>query len=211
MGKAKHVDVWLVRAGCTPWEEEGRVVGATDLPSCAAGIRSAHEAAAALAHEPISAVISAPCESARTTAGMIAEAVDAKSRSIDGLEEINLGLWEGNLACDLEGRCPRSFKQWKQDPASVTPPEGEAYDEASARIIEAFERAIQKHVKSGHGLVFVLGPSVLGIVKCRLLGRPASEMWGLVEEEAAHVQRICVDLVTMSSMNPAGSLVQARR
>ncbi|MCC6426602.1 MAG: histidine phosphatase family protein [Phycisphaerales bacterium] len=200
MGKARFADVWLVRAGCTQWDQEGRIVGATDLPTCQAGIDSARVCAKTLANHAVSTVVSAECEAAQTTARMISEATEARIKVLPDLGEIGLGLWEGLLECDIEGRCPTAYRQWKTDPSSVNPPEGEAFGDAMARVAGTLEHAISKYVKPGQGLAIVVGPTVFALIKCWLEQRPAADLWALAEGDSA-VERLCVDCVTMKSLS----------
>lgn len=203
MGKAKFADVWLVRAGCTQWDQEGRIVGATDLPTCQAGLEAAREAARTLSRHTVSSILCAESEAAQTTARLISEATEARIRPLDNLGEIGLGLWEGTLACDIEGRCPTAYRQWKQDPSSVMPPEGEAFGDAMQRVSESLGNAIQKYLKAGQGLVIVVGPTVFGLVKCWLERRPATDLWELIEESPS-LQRVAVNCVTMTAISTAG-------
>ncbi len=142
----------------------------------------------------------AECEAAQTTARMIAEATEARIKVVDELREIGLGLWEGTLRCDIEDRCPTAYRQWKADPSSVIPPDGEAFEEALARVSEALSHAIPKHVKAGQGLAIVVGPTIHALIKCWLEKRPAADLWQLVEDGVA-VERLCVDCVTMEAIS----------
>ncbi len=206
MGKAKFADVWLVRAGCTQWDQEGRIVGATDLPTCQAGLEAARKAAAVLSNETISSVLSAGSEAAQTTAAMISDATEARVRVLDNLGELGLGLWEGTLACDIEGRCPTAYRQWKADPSSVIPPEGEVFEDALARVSESLTSAIHKYLKAGQGLVIVVGPTVFGLVKCWLQKRPATDLWELIEDNRSfdRLSLNCSTMVATSTVGPPG-------
>lgn len=208
MGKAKFADVWLVRAGCTQWDQEGRIVGATDLPTCQAGLEAARCAARTLSQHSISSILCAESESVRTTAELISEATEARVRHLDNLGEIGLGLWEGTLACDIEGRCPTAYRQWKTDPSSVVPPEGEAFEDAMARVSASVEAAIQKYLKTGQGLVIVVGPTVFGLIKCWLERRPATDLWDLIEQSGT-LERLAVNCGTMTAVQTERAVIHA--
>lgn len=209
MGKARFVDVWLVRAGCTQWDQEGRIVGATDLPSCQAGLESARQAATTLSHHSIAAVVTGPSEACRTTSTLIAEATQAKVRELEALGEIGLGLWEGTLACDIEDRCPTAYRQWKSDPSSVIPPEGEAYEDAVERVAGAAQAAIKKYHRAGQGLAIVVGPTIFGLLKCWFEKRPPSDLWQLVENDPS-LQRLTVNSDTMATVAAATASREAQ-
>lgn len=199
MGKAKYADVWLVRAGCTQWDQEGRMVGAADLPTCQEGLEAARTAARTLSEESLSAVLCADPESAQTTGRLIAEAAETRLRVVDDLGELCIGLWEGTLVCDIEDRCPTIYRQWKHDPSSVIPPQGEAFEDALNRVRDSLGPAIAKHAKPGQGIAIVVGPTVFGIINCWLQRRPASDLWKIVDETTS-LQRLAVDLGTMTAI-----------
>lgn len=204
MGKAKYADVWLVRAGCTQWDQEGRIVGAADLPTCQAGLEAARSAARTLSEEALSAVLCADTEAAQTTGRLIAEACETRLRALNDLGEMGLGLWEGTLACDIEGRCPTIYRQWKNDPSSVIPPEGEAFEDALNRVRDSLGSAIAKYAKAGQGVAIVVGPTVFGIINCWLRKQPPSDLWKIVDQTQS-LQRLAVDLGTMTAVQAAGS------
>lgn len=201
MGKAKFADIWLVRAGCTQWDQDGRIVGATDLPPCEAGVEHARSAATEFTGKPICAILTAPSECARATADLIARAAGRpKVKPTDTLAEIALGLWEGTLAADIEDRCPTVYRQWKSDPSSVIPPEGEAFDDAMSRVREAVDDAVDRYIKNGQGLAIVVGPTVFGMLICWLENHPPSDLWHLLDVSPS-VIRMTVDRATMKAVS----------
>ncbi|NUQ54145.1 MAG: histidine phosphatase family protein [Phycisphaerales bacterium] len=196
MGKATHAAVWLVRAGATAWEREGRVAGAADLPLCPCGKDAAAQRARQLRGQVVELVLCGPDEASRATAEEVAKAVDAKVKVIDELAEVGLGLWEGVREKDLEERCPTAYRRWKEDPASVCAPEGESIDEARDRMVAALRRLIPRYARATSTMVVVLRPVALGLARCFLSGRPTSDLWEL-GTQGAGVERLTVDCVTL--------------
>src|SRR5262245_34650346 len=144
MAKAKHAGVWLVRAGPTTWDEEGRIVGAADIPLGASGRKAAAERAAGGRGQVISDVLCGPEEAGVQTANVCAEAVGAKVKSLPGLADVGLGLWEGVLAEAQEDRCKTVFRRWRSDPGTVSVPGGESLESARDRMIEVFRKEVPR-------------------------------------------------------------------
>ncbi len=170
MTKAAGTQVLLIRSARTAWDDAGRLQGRADLPATDAGL--AQTAAELRAYAETSdkqpAVVYAPDdEGARTTAAAAAAAFDAKAKTADGFRAINLGLWEGLTAEDLEERHPRNFRQWREHPATVIVPEGESVTDFQERALAAFAKLLERHPKKA--LAVVLRPLEFVVID-RLLG-----------------------------------------
>ena len=182
MAKSTDIRLLLVRTGATEWEAAGRLCGACDLPLSAEGRRSLKDSVGAIDAEPVSLLLCGPDEASVETANALAEQTGAKVRKLDDLEEVGLGLWEGMLASEVEEKYPTAYRQWKDDPASVTPPEGESLTEAEERIIGALSRGLSK-AKGAAGVV--LRPMAHALVRGTLLKVPASRLWAMMDESPA--------------------------
>lgn len=192
MAKTKHAGVWLVRAGPTTWDAEGRIVGAADIPLSPEGRQAAADRAAALRGQVISTVLCGPDEAAFQTATAVGDAVGAKVKQIPALCEVSLGLWEGVREDDLEDRCKTVFRQWKADPGNVSVPGAEPLEGAGDRLLEVFRKNVPKLATRNQSLVIVLRPMALGLMRCLLEGRPTVELWAL-GNEGPGVERVTVD------------------
>jgi broad specificity phosphatase PhoE len=200
MAKSNEIRVLLMRTGETEWEQAGRIAGSSDVPLSQSGLAAVKDAAGRLRAEGarISTVICGPDEASQATARELAVAEGAKVKVVEGLGEMNLGLWEGRLAYELEQACPTAYRQWLQDPSAVRAPEGETMDEAQDRILEALCKAVDK-ARPDHGAIaFVLRPVALGLVRCALGGVPASGLWSMMNGEIAQWKTIQKGLLRRS-------------
>lgn len=196
MGKATHAAVWLVRAGTTTWEREGRIAGAADIPLSPCGRQAACERARQLRGQVVDWVFCGPDEASQATAHEVAKAVDAKVKVMDELAEVRLGLWEGAREKDLETRCPTAYKRWKEDAAGVCAPEGESIDDAKDRMVGALRRMIPRYARASSTMVVVLRPVAMGLARCFLSGRTTRELWNL-GTQGPGVERLTIDCVTL--------------
>src|SRR5690349_826181 len=97
MAKSNEIRVLLLRTGQTAWDEAGRICGATDVPLTSDGLEAARQQAASLTGEHVSTILCGPDEASVATAQELAKTIGGKIKPVDGLGEVNLGLWEGLL------------------------------------------------------------------------------------------------------------------
>jgi probable phosphoglycerate mutase len=179
MAKSDEIRVLLVRTGQTEWECAGRVCGAADVPLSPAGEAEARSSVESLTEAHLSTVFCGPDEASMATAKALAEKTGAKVRTVDELGEVSLGLWEGKLESELEETCPRLYRQWIEDPASVHAPEGETLEEARERLVETLGRALARSRNGAVGVV--LRPLAHALVGCELSGTPIRGVWSMMK------------------------------
>lgn len=187
MAKPMSATLVLVSAAGTGWDETGRLLGRAAVVATNDGLTGLHATAREIAEDQgdFDLVLCAPEDSARSSASLISEAVCAKLKPIDSLANVDLGLWEGTLREELEGRCPSTYKAWREQPEGIRPPEGESLGEALDRAGEGIRKAIEKlKVKPGQQpRVAVVVRSMLwaGLV-ARLDADARPEFWSLAGE-----------------------------
>ena len=178
MPKSPDLQLIFFRSGPTDWDEASRLQGATDLPLSASGQASLEDTiTAALADlDPAPRhVLAAPDEASARCAAAIVEQTGAKLRTIEDLGGLGCGLWEGRLQEELAERSPKAYKQWKQDPTAVSPPEGEGVLDAQHRILSALSRTLEK-VSQGP-VVIVMRETPINLVRLVIEKRPLAELW----------------------------------
>lgn len=168
--KSRPIMLCLIRAGQTVWAADGRIQGAADLPMSEAG-RSAIMAALDQAATAKPAVIHHPSDEAATqTAQLFAQRLKAKTKSLDDLHDPKFGVLEGLTEREFEERFPTRYKQWEDDPLSLTPPEGEDFIHAVQRMFSAISRVLNRSRSAETGLV--LHDVGIGLVRCWLADCP---------------------------------------
>lgn len=182
---AKHPDLQLVfvQSGPTEWDEAGRLQGQNDLPlsaSAQASLESLLEEVMDSTPGGTRVVLSSPDEASQRTARTLAAELGAKVRVVDDLAGIQCGLWEGRLESELAERSPKAYRQWRQDPSSASPPEGESVADARHRVMSALSRATEK-VAAGSVLI-VARPAAVGLIRGAIEGRPLADLWQTVED-----------------------------
>jgi len=175
MSKSTEIQLVLIPAAATEWDESGRLQGGSDLPASASGLAAAKACVESAAALNPAVVLSAPDEASVQTAKLLAKHVGVKVRTISALADPSLGLWEGLAESAALERYPTVYKQWRQDPSSVHPPEGEAFDHAVHRITSGLVKAIEKSSKESYALA--LRPAAYRIVSRWAAGAPIVQDW----------------------------------
>jgi|GEM_PF-1107159 len=192
MAKTATHRVLLLRSGATEWDLAGRVQGSTDLPLSELGLSDITRTVQELGHPPLSSVCCASDEASISSAEVLAAAAGVKVVVVPDFQEMAFGLWEGVLKTTLEDRFCRAVRLWGEDPACVTPPEGESLVDFSARLIPALRRVLTKARSSGRrstatlpSVGVVLRPVGEALMRCILSGLPTSEVQAIVRERPA--------------------------
>ncbi len=160
--------VVIVRPGESQYDLEERVQGRLDLPLTKVGELQRDADTQQLSRLPINQIYTSPSEPALSSARHLGEALDVSVKSLAGLENMSLGLWEGMCIDEIRRKHPKVFRQWQEAPDFVCPPQGET----SAEVVERVGAAMRKPLKR-KGTIAVVCPEPLAtLMTCVLRGEP---------------------------------------
>jgi probable phosphoglycerate mutase len=159
--------ILLIRSGQTEYDQQGRIQGTLDIPLSEDGRRHVEALVEPLRAEPIDAIYTSPSQAAEQTADILGEAFDLKVKSIDKLENLNHGLWQGMLVADVKAKQPKVYRQWLEQPITVCPPQGETVLAVEERLQSAIAKLMKKH--KSEGVIAVVMPEPLASILCHLL------------------------------------------
>jgi probable phosphoglycerate mutase len=166
----------LIRAGLTEFERQGRVQGTLDIPLCEDGRREVMNLVDELRTRPILAVYAAPGQAAEQTAEALSAALDVKTKTLETLQNLDYGLWQGMLVSDVRTKQPKVYRQWQDQPETVCPPQGETIVNAKQRIHGVLIKLATKH-KAG-GLVAIVTPEpLLSVFRNVLRSDDLGDLW----------------------------------
>jgi probable phosphoglycerate mutase len=151
--------ILLIRPGVTEYDQQGRIQGTLDIPLCEDGRRQVEAMIADLRAQPIKAIYTSPSQAAEQTAAALGEALDVKVKTLDSLQNLDHGLWQGMLVKDVKTKQPKVYRQWQEQPATVCPPQGESVGDAEQRLQGAVAKLVKKY--KSEGLVAVVLPEPL--------------------------------------------------
>jgi broad specificity phosphatase PhoE len=151
------VQILVVRAGSTEFDEQGRIKGTLDIPLSEGGLSQVGRLVGELHAAPIQHIYASPCRSAQQTAEALAQDHKLKVKTLDELQNLDHGLWHGKLIDEVRVSQPRVFKQLQEHPETVCPPQGEPVGAAVERVRALVSRLLRKH-RSGTVAVVVPEP-----------------------------------------------------
>src|SRR6478672_4258080 len=169
------VQMLVVRAGSTEFDEQRRIKGTLDIPLSEAGQGQVGRLIADLHEAKITHVYASPCRSAQQTAELLAADHKLKVKTIEELQNLDHGLWHGKLVDEVRVSQPKVFRQLQDHPETVCPPQGEPVGVAVERVRLLISRLIRKH-KSGTVAIVVPEP-VATFVRVALSDVELGDLW----------------------------------
>lgn len=177
--------LYLIQCGRTEYQEESRLQGRLSLPLSAVGLEQCESAVRKLADVKLSAIYAPADEACEQTAKLLVrDHRGAKVRKTKGLAELDLGLWQGALASEIERRQPKVYRKWREEPTTVTPPQGESIQAAFERVSEEVEAIVARHADKGGAVALVAPPVAAALVRCHLGDGSLDDIWGAVTSSA---------------------------
>ena len=173
------VQILLIRPGTTEYDQQRRVQGTLDIPLCEDGREQVEALVDALRAQPIAAIYASPCQSADQTA----EALDLKVKTVDKLQNLDQGLWQGMLVSDVKSKQPKVYRQFQEQPETVCPPQGETLCTAKQRVAAALVKLLKKH-KSDRVVAIVVPEPLASVVRHVLRHDEWGDLWQSANESA---------------------------
>lgn len=127
--------ILFARHGETDWNLWRRVQGSTDTALNKSGVRQAEKLGEKLKGEGIARIFTSEMQRARETAQIVASRLQIPVEPRAGLQELNLGDWEGRTWRQIERGWPELFSEWSRSKRDTRPPRGETYGELLNRFV----------------------------------------------------------------------------
>ncbi len=159
--------IFLIRPGETDYDVQNRLQGAINLPLTERGVSQVDDMVKDVRSSEIKRIYSSPTEPALSTAKRIANRLNLPLKVLDSLTNVDLGLWQGLCVNEIRSKQPRVFKQWKESPDSVCPPQGENCEEVCERVANA----LKKTLKRKKSFAIVASEPLASIIECYLQGK----------------------------------------
>jgi broad specificity phosphatase PhoE len=84
-------------------------------------------------------------EATEQVARIVAQRFGLRWRDAPGLEELDLGLWQGLKRSEIKSRYPSAFARWKENSLSVNPPDGESLAAGIDRLRPALAKILKRN------------------------------------------------------------------
>lgn len=174
---------FLIRHGQTGWNREARFRGRVDIELDEVGVRQAEAVADRLAQCGAAAIYSSPLKRALMTAEPIARRVGLEVVRLEGINDMNFGVWEGRSVEEVREQEKELFDVWSHDPDRVRIPGGETLEEVRNRVAATVDDLAARH---DDGMVLLVTHRVVcKVLLCHLLGLDNSHFWRIAQDTAA--------------------------
>jgi hypothetical protein len=161
--------VVIVRPGENEYDRKGIVQGALDVPLNQAGVAEIESIKDLLwGMDPPKVWYASPTEPALQTALAIEDIVKVSMVELEGLHNVNFGLWQGTRWSELFRQYPRLEKCWTECPEAIRPPDGEAIPDAVSRVAKCLKRPLKRGISFG----IVVPEPLAAIVRSVVTGEP---------------------------------------
>lgn len=167
--------LFLVRHGQTDWNIAGKIQGSRDIELNATGIKQAQDLSSKILQDEykFSKIYSSSKIRAVKTAEILSQATNVEYVSIDGIEEINFGDWEGLSWVEVEEKYPIKYEEWFGNRRYTKPPKGETYDEMLQRVLNVLRKIMSE---SSDNVIIVTHSAVIMCIQCFLTNTSFGEM-----------------------------------
>lgn len=167
--------VYLVRHGESEANTKGLFSGVTDTPLTDFGRKQAREISDFLSKTIFEEIYSSPLSRAYETASLINEKHHNNIIIIDGLIEMNFGIFEGLSYKEIKSRYPDLTKAWQLKSSEFVFPEGESLIKFYKRIVLSYEEII-KNSKSD-SILIVAHSGVIRSILANEISESFSHYW----------------------------------
>lgn len=167
--------LYLTRHGETDWNLASRIQGKTDTPLNETGKQQAAELSLSLKEKDIrfDRIYTSRLLRARETARIVAESLHLPLTELDGIEEMDLGKWEGYTWKQVKESFPQEYSIWHDNRRYTRTPGGESYEELLQRILPALQKAAGKE---GGNALLVTHSAVIMTLLSYLYEKPFEDM-----------------------------------
>ena len=165
-----------------------RYRGQTDDPLSELGWRQMWQAVGST--PPWQDIITSPLQRCRAFAQQLSERYSIALSEEARFMEVGFGAWEGHTAEELRSQDPDQWQRFFDDPVTQRPVGAEPLADFTARVIGAWNDAVQRH--GDRHLLVVCHAGVIRALMAHVLGAPLSAMYRIQVETGA-LTRIRVD------------------
>ena len=135
----------FIRHGETDWNLEKRIQGSSDIELNKNGLEQAKRLGVALQnkHIQIKKIYTSKQKRAEKTAEIVSQYLGKEYEILEGLQEMNLGLWEGNTWTEVQEKYPQEHSRWILNRRYTRLQGGESYQDVLDRLLPVLKKIIE--------------------------------------------------------------------
>ena len=190
--------IYLIRHGQTPWNQEKRLQGRSDIPLNEYGIHLARVTAEALRSVPFDRIYSSPLLRAYETAQILGDIKHLPVLTDDRLVEMSFGAGEGLTLAEVKSNPEHAIYRFLHDPAGFIPDEtGESFESLYSRCQLFLDQVLLPAESSCKAIAVVShGAMIRGMIHC-VTGRPTADFWKTIHRNCS-VTRLSLENQTFT-------------
>ncbi len=168
--------LYLIRHAHT--ENQGsRCISRTDLSLSGIGMEQAASLRDWVKNLPVSAIYSSPLRRCIETARIMAGG-KLPVQIVDDLREMDVGEWENLTFDEIRARYPQAYAARGERPGTTTPPGGESFIDAGARLVACLDRLL---AQSEGDIAVVAHAGVNRGALCRLMNLSPDDVLSITQ------------------------------
>lgn len=181
--------LYLIRHGETDSNSGKMFQGRMNTALNAKGHDQSRQMAEFMKSVKLDAIYCSPMLRARQTAAPLAMSQGLAYRTLDLLQEVSFGDWEGVPFTEIHKQSPEAMTTFLERPGDFTPPNGETFAQAQERWFKALDYIISRE---GHdkNIAIVSHGGIIRLQICSFLGIPLNNLWKMA------VRNVSVTTVT---------------
>ncbi len=176
--------VILVRHGECRGNREGLFRGRSDFPLNELGLAQARQLALEMKSFRPMRIFTSPLARARQTAQAISEECNVEIEERDGMNNIELGPWEGKSKDDIAVNYPEEWQKWLTEPERLSLPGMELLECVQQRAKKDLEAIVRQY--SGQTFIVISHRAVLKPLIAGCLGINPPYFWRIHMDTASY-------------------------
>jgi len=149
--------------------------GSTDIPLSPLGWNQMRAAIPFL--KEIDHIATSPLQRCRLFAEELSAQQQTGLSTLDHMAEMDFGDWENKSFDEIGGSDRQILQQFWESPVGIQPPNGEAFDDFSQRVIDCWQVWIKSDV--GQNRLLVAHGGVIRVLLAHTLDMPMHALWRL--------------------------------
>lgn len=175
-----HTRLFLARHGQVENFSEGTYNGHKDVDITELGVRQMEAVADRLKDENLAGVYSSDLIRTERGADIIAAGHGLIPKLRFTLRELNVNLWEGLTANEIEEKFPGAFGEWRKNIADYRIPGGESIRDMSGRVIPALKEIL--NANRGKNVVVVAHGAVNRVLLADAMGLDLNNIYSIEQD-----------------------------
>ncbi|MDD3367682.1 MAG: histidine phosphatase family protein [Lachnospiraceae bacterium] len=172
------MELYIVRHGETPWNEQHLLQGRTDIALNENGRQLARETGIALHDVPFDRIFSSPLQRAYETANLILGNRRLEIQTDDRLKEISFGSYEGGDSKKLFADLTDPFHYFFSAPELYrAPADGESFEAVCARAASFLKEEIEPHEKEWDRIMITAHGALNKALLCHIKNHGIADYW----------------------------------